>query len=449
MAAPIVISALALTAAARPAAAAATAPSSLQSSCAWGAKSDPDVVNAAYPDTSANYWSYQYKAVPGTELVIHGSYPHARYFSFHVYQPNAVPIDSIYDMQIRPDAGSANRFTGPAAATAGGSYTVTVLFGPKPAHPAANTLYAGQTQIDGSPNPGGVLMMRTYLPADPTSPQGSVPLPTVTWRTTGGNVLDAASSCSSDLPSTNGLVAQELNSQSFPIEQDSPGAAAITWSRAGSSPYVGAFGNQQNAYLTATISRANGDLVVVHGRAPTFPNARAGEPVYAPAQLRYWSICENSVSTRVISCVPDQDAPLVNGYYTYVISDPSVRPANATTANGVAWLPWGSIDAGAAIILRNMVPGPGFAQAAQNVPSSGGPGAPQVMGAYYPAAVYCSPATFAAGGWQACFGKQPPSNVAEVPIAGSVPILGAGLAAAAFARFRRRRAAVHPRTAAE
>jgi len=375
------------------------------SSCSWGAKSDPDTVNAAYPDTSASYWSYQYHAVPGTELVVNGTYPKARYFSLHAYQPNAVPIDSIYDAHIRPDAGSGNPFSGPVGRTQPQRYTVIVQFTPKPAQPAANTIYAGQTQIDGAPNPGGTLMLRVYVPLNPKSPQGGVPLPTVTWQTTGGTVLSAGAACSNDLPSTNGVIAEELNSLSFPLQVPATGApAAITWKRAGSSPYAGAFGNQQNAYITATISRAYGNLVVIHAKAPTFPNTSAGQSAWKPAQLRYWSVCENSVDTRVISCVPDYQAGVRNGFYTYVISDPSDRPSNAVASAGVAWLPWGSTDLEAVVILRNMIPASTFGQAAQNVdPSSAS--AQQVMGAYYPSAVYCSTATFQQGGWQACMAQ--------------------------------------------
>jgi hypothetical protein len=69
-----------------------------------------------------------------------------------------------------------------------------------------------------------------------------------------------------------------------------------------------------------------------------------------------------------------------------------------------AWLPWGSTDFESVIFLRNMLPASTFTQAAQNVSSaSGSPSPQQVMGPYYPDAVYCAPATFEAGGWQACF----------------------------------------------
>ncbi len=371
--------------------------------CSWDLESEPDTVNAAYPDTSANYWTHPYTATPGTELVIHGTYPKSRYFSFHAYQPSVVPIDSIYDSQIAPDPGSANPFIGKVAKKKSQDYTVTVLFTAKPADPPPNTIYAGVQQIAGAPNPGGLLMFRTYVPNDPTQPQGSVPYPTVTWQTTGGTVLTSEAACSTNLPSTNGIIAEELNSLSFPIQVPTSGVPAVpTWAKAYSNSDYGFFGNQQNAYLTSTISRADGDLVVVHAEAPTFPNTTKGQPAYTPSQLRYWSLCENSVDTQVISCDPDYQSNERGGYYTYVISDPSDRPANAIAKDGVAWLPWGATDPEGVMILRNMVASPSFPSAVQDITQTG-PTPQQVMGPYYPTAAYCTTALFESGGWKACF----------------------------------------------
>ncbi len=380
----------------------ASAESPTSSLCSWDLESDPDTVNAAYPDTSANYWSHVYTATPDTELVIHGTYPKARYFSFHVYQPSGVAIDSIYDTEIVPDPGSANPFVGKVAKGKPEQYTVTVLFTAIPADPAPNTLYAGQQDIDDAPNPGGILMFRTYVPDDLSSPEGSVPYPTVTWQTTGGTVLASEAACSTNVPSTGGIVAQELNSQSFPVQVPTSGVSAVpTWTKAGSSPYYGFFGNQQNAYLTSTISRADGYLVVVHAKAPTFPNTTKGQPAYKPSQVRYWSVCENNVDTQVISCDPDYESNERDGSYTYVISDPSTRPTNAIAKDGVAWLPWGSTEPEGVMILRNMVPSPSFPNSIQDISSS--ETAQEVMGPYYPTAAYCTTSLFESGGWQACF----------------------------------------------
>jgi hypothetical protein len=373
--------------------------------CSWGAGSDPDAVNAAYPDTNATYWSARYAAVPGTKLVVTGTYPKARYFSFHAYHPGGVPLDSLYDAQLRPDRRSSNPFVGKPVKGRPQHYAFTVLFAAKPAHPAPNTMYAGATDINGAPNPGGLLMMRVYVPTDPTSPQGGVPFPTVTTETTGGQVIDAGDPCSGSTPKAGGAVNNTLTENSSPAQSPTADAAsAITWSRAYGNAYAGAFGNQQNAYLTASISRRFGNFVVIHAKAPISPNTRGGQPAYAKQDMRYWSICQNSSSTRVNACAADFEAHVKKGWFTYVISDPSQRPRNANAANGVAWLPWGAADTTAVVIYRNMLVSKQFRFAVQDVQKGQDP--QKVMGAYFPKAVYCDKATFERGGWHACFYRQ-------------------------------------------
>jgi hypothetical protein len=388
--------------------AATAAPSSAPPSpltCSWAAGSDPDAANVAFPDTNATYWLARFTVEPGTRLVINGSYPKARYFSFHVYHPGGVPLDSLYDAQIRPDKGSANPYAGKPAYGTGRRYTVTVAFAAKPAHPAPNTLYAGQTGISTLPNAAGELMLRVYVPTDASSATGGVPLPTVRLETATGQTINAGDACTGKLPQTGAGVNQAITSNNFPTESSAPVATPVpTWGRAYGNPYAGFYGNLQNAYLTATISHEYGNLVVIHAKAPTFPDTRRGVPPYAPAQMRYWSICQNSDSTRVNACAADFQAPLRNGYYTYVISDPSQRPRNATVANGVVWLPWGASDGSATVIYRNMLISKSFHQAAQDVNKGDDP--KKVMDRYYPSAVYCTRQRFERGGWASCFSGQ-------------------------------------------
>src|SRR6478672_12507311 len=65
---------------------------------------DADTVNVLFPDSSAQYWTGSYRAVPGTHIRIDGVYPYARYTSWNVYDPLLRPFTHIYDDQIVPDA---------------------------------------------------------------------------------------------------------------------------------------------------------------------------------------------------------------------------------------------------------------------------------------------------------------------------------------------------------
>src|SRR3954469_1629549 len=67
---------------------------------------DPDTVNVAFPDDSAQYFSGTYQAAPGTRIRIDGEYPHTRYMSFNVYDVLQRPLDALADVEIQPDPGS-------------------------------------------------------------------------------------------------------------------------------------------------------------------------------------------------------------------------------------------------------------------------------------------------------------------------------------------------------
>ena len=82
------------------------------------------------------------------------------------------------------------------------------------------------------------------------------------------------------------------------------------------------------------------------------------------------------------------------GDFTIVLSDPSDRPANATTACGVNWLPFGPAPESVAI-MRNMLPDPTFTNAIQ---FAGYGTEARDMGAYYPAGQYTTKGAFEARG---------------------------------------------------
>src|SRR6476620_9505232 len=65
---------------------------------------DADTVNVLFPDSSAQYWTASYRAVPGTHIRIDGLFPHARYMSWNVYDPLLRPFTHLYDDQLVPDA---------------------------------------------------------------------------------------------------------------------------------------------------------------------------------------------------------------------------------------------------------------------------------------------------------------------------------------------------------
>ena len=120
------------------------------------------------------------------------------------------------------------------------------------------------------------------------------------------------------------------------------------------------------------------------------------KPAFAP-------LARNKVGVDLESKQPvepqlsDFEVPVdAQGFFTLVVSDPAQKPANATDANAIAWLPWGSIYPDSVVIYRHMLPSPHFTQAVQNVAYGTPP--VDVMGDYLPRIAYCDQATIEAAG---------------------------------------------------
>lgn len=396
--------------------------------CSWPVRSQPDAVNVAFPDENATYWVTAYVPVPATGMVLRGHYPHARYFSLHAYDALQRPVDALADFEIRPDAGDNPFVRKPRGPV--GTWTVHVVPGARPKEGATpNTLYAGKA-ADGNQNTVAAVMLRVYVPDDPKSLQGGVPLPTVTMEA-GNTELASFAQCDpiALVPDTglNGFV----RDSNWPVAGSAPAddAPPPVWRkffsidrtlvdallpagpvhdavRGALPPSRGGFySNVHNSYISALIKRNDGEIIVFRGHMPSFPDTRAGVPARARRNVRYWSICQNELATqRYVGCVADyQSVRDRAGYATFVISDPADRPKNATREAGVNWLPWGGAYADSQIIYRQMVAAPSFARSIERVQD--GEDLRKAMGIDYPVIAMCTKARFEDRGADGCLGR--------------------------------------------
>jgi hypothetical protein len=377
---------------------------------------DADTVNVLFPDSSAQYWSTRYVAVPGTRIRIDGIFPYARYSSWNVYDPVLRPFAKKSDFELQPDPGSANPFLPGADRTTPISerhYTLFITFDPAD-NPGPNTIF-----VDPAKNPAGVLTLRVYVPDLGHDVTGGVGLPQVTWEPTSSSGPPSVTSpCRSlEKPSSSGLTDAYASQNGPPSGPPYPGRNPPAWHRfvnvcqsgsdllfdnqfgdqipsSGQSP-CGRFGsggflsNLDNAYLYSFISRGFGPIAVFHGRASTFANTYPDAPVMpSGVQVRYWSFCQNDpFDQRYVACRrDDQMAVDGSGNYTVVVSPPGSWPVAARNrCRGVtSWIPWGPQPEGV-MIYRQMLPDPSFAQAIKNVPYGS---EQQQMGPYYPSAGY-------------------------------------------------------------
>jgi len=348
---------------------------------------DASTTNVLAVDTNAVYWGGTYAGVPGTRIRLEGRYPHARYMSWNLYDSAARPVDALSDAQLAPNPGGAD-------------YTAFVEFGPRPANPAPNTLYTGDSR-------GGTFLYRVYVPDRGQDAKGGVPLPKVTLEPAGGTGgapgLDACRELQAPYAwQLNSLIAGAPalpdptdDGKGFPGrnpprwrlftnfcgsavdimldneqgEQFHPGASE----RCGDGP--GFFANRDIAYVFTGTSRGYGELLVLRGRAPR------------KRQLRYWSFCQYEPATqRVIACRRDNRVKVgPRRYYKIVVSNAESRPRNARRACGVTWMPWGPQTQGL-LIYRHMLPVRSFRHAIQRVREPGDE--KRAMGRFYPRGRY-------------------------------------------------------------
>ncbi len=103
------------------------------------------------------------------------------------------------------------------------------------------------------------------------------------------------------------------------------------------------------AILTSGTSIKSGNVFVITGKLPTYPDTRNGETTFKPAQCRYWSITSydaefpfSKIKGLEQTSVMDDELVLdKNRKYIICYSRPEDRPANATKENGVTWVNWG------------------------------------------------------------------------------------------------------------
>lgn len=430
-----------------PGAASAATPAGSFPYCSWWAKTTPETLNVAFPDSAATYWTTPFYAEEGLELKVEGTYPDARYMSFNVYdeaggsfEANGVP-SGIADYEIAPSAGSVNPFQTTGAA--GGSFTVSISGAAKPGD--ANTLpLAPEGEAGGEGGaPLGFLLYRVYLP---TGGNATVQLPKIRLVKEGKEV--ALPRC----PAPSGKLATAVRSkvgatkvakylgpklQGKPTKQilkgllklgkvvkggESSGTKpcrgsecppAMKFFRASAESTNSFFPNVNNAYVSALIRPVAGTVVVVRGKAPTTPSGTSPVPwPQSDLQLRYFSLCDNvyrspwPVVANPIAgdgteygCAADYETKLdAQGDYAYVVAKPSQRAA--VEAAGGTFIPLSTTQPHARqiLIFRNMLPNESFTHAVQDAPQNASPaGAAKAMGAYYPRAYRCTLAQFEAG----------------------------------------------------
>ncbi len=320
------------------------------------------------------------------------------------------------DRDIEPDPRSTNPYRGQNQT--GGSYTAVIrdragttinsLSAEAPSvNPAATTTTIAPTPGTVAPLGtdavgaegvvGGTVIYRVYLPQPAGDPSAGAPLPNIVdVHADGTRVRVPTCAHAGANPAATNIV-----NQNGPAT-NTAAPAEPTFIRPKQNA-TNLYPDPDNIYLATIVHYTPGRMVVVRGKAPTFPNTGTGQQVRGTEQVRYWSLCTNEYRKPypVSFCVPDQEVALdPRGHYTFVIGTPAERPANAqlpTPSPGSTGAAPPSTTSSSCDKCSRAATDP---QSAANVKP--GALATSTMGSYAPRGVYCSAATFTQRGLAGC-----------------------------------------------
>jgi hypothetical protein len=394
---------------------AAQGPHSRTSACAWPIEDSYMTANSGLPDTAAWEWGQSFTIHQGTQVVVSGVYPDARYASFTVYSSSELPFtsngvaSSLADYQIAPNPGSSNPWR--RATPPGGHFTLNLRAQVAPRQ--VNVLPLAPAGVTSGV---GYIEYRVYVPA--AGEASHIALPHITVENRGSTQqLRACTSHTTAIPPPvrpTTTTTQATSPSSSPTSRP----AALQFFRAAFQTY---FPNPETAYLLAyTTPPTASQVIVVTGKAPTSPpGAHPSIWPSASEQVRYWSMCVNlgeGTDPVVVNHLPGghtdlgcrtDDATKVStdGTYTYVIGTEAQR-ATIERVAGVTFLPLSLVQPSPPVYLlamRYTLANPSFSSAPQRiVQTESSPAAARTMGAYYPHAQLCSLSALTAGGVSAC-----------------------------------------------
>ena len=410
-----------------------------------------------WPDTQSTYFLSRFAMPAGSTLTLRGPFPRARYFKLALYKAEGGTFvstgEDVAGRDIAPDPGSTNPFVvGNRRLGEPRDYTVSIVAAAAPKEAddrAPNTLYAGTEGGDLQ------LVLRVYLSDQGSDGAGWGPwasasggrgLPTLEGTLADGTRVTGGAAVAAFGRPFGGATAQPFTAAQWEAlvrskDNDpaldpatAPARKTPRWAKywnirysilgsfktpeeQAKIPYAGPIdggGDPDTQYLLVQLSRKFGPVFVTRGKMPSFPDTYAGAAgrgleIMPAAQAQYVSVvsCEAAPSGQIVDGLSDMQIPLdADGTYTIVYSRKEDRPANATAANGVAWIEWSPRGEGldtpqnradfGMLMMRIMAPDPGWAESPLNVAAPGQEEA--VMGAYYPKGEYMTKEAFEALG---------------------------------------------------
>ncbi|WLR51881.1 hypothetical protein LC040_02935 [Bacillus tianshenii] len=379
-------------------------------------------------DQNASYYIFPYEVDSDTEIMIKGRYPYVRHFSFTVANsPTHRLVDSVAGRELIPDPGSTNPFLPGANWDAPNrNYTLKIRFTSPPEGsdhfvPAAgnNVIYAG-TLENGQPNrPGGLIILRIYVPSMGYDKTGGVDLPFITYCPSNKGDRHLSPSYAENqegyYPSegffnTSQPNNDERNEEDVDVYSDFNNftnhnkrrnkkvdhgqSCDLTWRRF-KPEFAQPEGN--TVYIASNrIARDPGKLLLIRWKVPTFPDTYHNIGILGNEDMQYWSMSFiTPIGLLGFYTISDYQTIIdEKGYVNLVISFGAPRPSCVTPENGFTWVDASQLPYVPLFLLyRNNQISPNFPYTAEDIPKNVIV-TPQDMGKYYPCGKYVKPNYF-------------------------------------------------------
>jgi len=328
----------------------------------------------AFPDKCSTYKVLTFKPKTGDFdiLKIHGEFPHARYFSYTIYDSNeGTDIAAFLDQEIQPDPGNINPFKIGADRNAEKrSYTIWISKdGVTPPNENNSITIPPDVEIL-------ILGMRIYRPDKGTNTLGDVPLPKIEFLKedlTPGTNPEIGLDLSGIITKVSMFLLNKELIRSWKIGRYFT-KGEIAFYRVSDE---GLFPNAHNEYIIAILPQFYfNKVVVVTFTPPTFEDSYNGEGFKGGKNVRYWSICTGGVGlTATTDCLCDDEIKLnKDGTVTICIAPYYMKKIIEDA--GLNYIKWG-ITYRPMLIYRQLLASESFSGSLHNIPKIDRPPAPE------------------------------------------------------------------------
>jgi len=334
------------------------------------AGNDPSVLY--YPDQNAVYFRYGWENNMEQGIVIKGKIPEARYFSFNLYNDyTKSSIAALADHEIVPDEGDSSSYTIYIMPQGKAGKFQNLIILPDSVRIASVFLryYLARENIYANkPLPAiniidnGILKLSQPSIPPPAMSAGDMAklknLVTANPQMITGKERKLLASASATMKEKEPIISKVMTMPIFKHFTDPGSIGAFNYNSSGNYP------NKDNHYIVMPVVRKKDDVLVVRFKSPTY-TVQLGD---ISKNVRYFSLSQGNEYTNTSITMHDEQLQVSNDGFIYVVVAKDTKEARSKAKEmGVNFMPWLYKDK-IVLILRHMLPSPGFKQSTREVP---------------------------------------------------------------------------------